>query len=280
MAQFFRTCIFCGGRGLTKEHIWPRWLHAYIPPELKEHAVRLEVNWPDRAETSIVKRQGDTQSRTVRRVCVNCNGGWMSALQERAKPIIVPLLSACRGVLTRKQQTTLAAWAAMTTMTAEQIDERKMTVSQEDREYLMQHGEAPGHWRIWLADYRCERRKSRYDFRCAPLYLAGEIVPDQPYAGPATPNTQASTFVLGRLLVHTFCSTAIRSQVARWRFRSPVCAPAMQQIWRVRTPRIQWPPTVTLDDRGAEHVAEAFYKQVRHHGTKAALRELAAEVGD
>jgi hypothetical protein len=29
MPQQFGRCIFCGGRGLTKEHVWPKWLRRH-----------------------------------------------------------------------------------------------------------------------------------------------------------------------------------------------------------------------------------------------------------
>ena len=30
-------CIFCGGEGLTKEHVWPNWIKSVLPRDSTEH---------------------------------------------------------------------------------------------------------------------------------------------------------------------------------------------------------------------------------------------------
>src|SRR5262249_12745786 len=30
-------CIFCGGGGLSKEHVWSEWTHTYIGPDKRDH---------------------------------------------------------------------------------------------------------------------------------------------------------------------------------------------------------------------------------------------------
>jgi hypothetical protein len=64
----------------------------YIPRVLAEHGVEYGTVYPDRVSKVVEWRAGDTHSRTIKRVCKSCNSGWMSRLQQAAKPILVPML--------------------------------------------------------------------------------------------------------------------------------------------------------------------------------------------
>lgn len=79
-------CIYCGGLGLSKEHIFADWLRDYIPRDATEHSMAVTIQWPHMADTRLESKTGDTHARRIRKVCVACNGGWMSELQQAAKP--------------------------------------------------------------------------------------------------------------------------------------------------------------------------------------------------
>ena len=78
-------CIFCG---VTQEHMWANWLRSYIPRELTRHATSVEKVHPRNTEQNIQTRTGDPHSRRIKCVCRACNNGWMSRLQENAKPFL------------------------------------------------------------------------------------------------------------------------------------------------------------------------------------------------
>src|SRR5947208_778698 len=52
-------CIFCGGRGLTKEHMWADWLRPYIPREMQEHRSASSIFSLTDVEEVITRRTGD-----------------------------------------------------------------------------------------------------------------------------------------------------------------------------------------------------------------------------
>jgi hypothetical protein len=52
----------------------------------------------------------------VRSVCQNCNGGWMSRLEARAKPLLEPMLDGKPATLAPDGQALLAAWTVKTLM--------------------------------------------------------------------------------------------------------------------------------------------------------------------
>jgi hypothetical protein len=55
-------------------------------------------------------------SFTLRRICEPCNNGWMSRLEERAKPLMEPLMEGTTKLesLNEEQRQLLARWAAKT----------------------------------------------------------------------------------------------------------------------------------------------------------------------
>jgi len=56
------------------------------------------------------------ESFVLRRICENCNNGWMSKLEEVVKPILVPLMRGERqlGSLEESEKWALARWVAKT----------------------------------------------------------------------------------------------------------------------------------------------------------------------
>src|SRR5262245_19261212 len=53
------------------------------------------------------------------KVCTTCSNEWMSQLQQRAQPILGPMIDREPADLTPTQQAHVAMWASMTAITAE-----------------------------------------------------------------------------------------------------------------------------------------------------------------
>lgn len=143
-------CIFCGFRGkLTKEHIWPEWMRQYLPRTL-----RYNYHWVMRNGAGPVRgklhRPGDPHSQTLRVVCRECNNGWMSSLQEAAKPILLPLLGDHWSSISEADQKTLGAWASMFVSVAEMGDPPTATIPPEHRRFIKNSGLTPPDWVIWI----------------------------------------------------------------------------------------------------------------------------------
>jgi len=112
------SCVFCERDGkLTREHVWPQW-------------VRPSLDHPDGAGTATrtIIRPGGTEERSykarpanvvVRSVCEECNGGWMSELEQRAKSVLLPMVED-RGPVTlgATDAETVATWAIKTALVA------------------------------------------------------------------------------------------------------------------------------------------------------------------
>lgn len=109
-----RSCIFCGGTPVTREHVWPQWLARELGPASKLHrdrggsakmAVRAGVVETPGGGVNVVNWIEDkagpaTAAKQVLKVaCGPCNSGWMASLEAAAKPIVLELMSNRRAKL-------------------------------------------------------------------------------------------------------------------------------------------------------------------------------------
>ena len=251
-------CVFCGTTGLTKEHMWPDWLRAYIPRTANEHREGATIVHLDEEEETISRRTGDPHSRRIRCVCRTCNNGWMSRMQETTKQFLVPMLVGDSTSLDRRGQRAVSAWSAMLVMVAEHVQREMIAIPGADRARLRARQMAPPHWRIWIG---------RHSRREHPLFTHRVLsfVPREEFerlGGPAArvdSNTQTSTICLGKhLLIHVMSSDVAWSIVRRWRLRTEISA-GLTQIWPTKTPTVSWPPSRALTDAGIDLVANVFF---------------------
>src|SRR5271154_408950 len=125
MAKPPGKCFFCGGYGLTKEHVWAEWLNPHLPKNVVNHNRFSETIFPTRSVRKEKLHSGSVQSGRLRRVCLTCNTGWMSRLQETAKPLLLRLISGMECILTRKDKYVVSNWITMFCMVSEFLDPTK-----------------------------------------------------------------------------------------------------------------------------------------------------------
>ncbi|MGE3843816.1 MAG: hypothetical protein AB7I50_19765 [Vicinamibacterales bacterium] len=111
------ACLFCGAEGpgiLTNEHVMPEWLLKYLgytPQQQITHGVA-------DSETGAVTKQRTHSAFTFvdGRVCGGCNHGWMSRLEDAARPILIPMMEGERQLadLTLSEREILGKWTAKT----------------------------------------------------------------------------------------------------------------------------------------------------------------------
>jgi hypothetical protein len=254
-----RTCIFCGKYPLTREDVWPKWLIPYLPRVMPRHSNASHLIHPDGAViTSRNLRPGDPMSTRAKCVCAPCNNGWMSALQTRAKSLVLPLVRGQEIGLSPIDQRVLAAWIAMSAVTSEFFSPATVAIPQADRDRVRHYAEAPTHWKIWIGNYR------RQNWRPYRIHNALEITEKDVTESAsihnfriARPNTQTTTIVFGQLYAHVASST-FPEVVARLIFPRPVDA-ILTQLWPPRADDIAWPPGRVMTDQDADDVAAYLY---------------------
>jgi hypothetical protein len=199
-------CVFCGGPGLTKGHVWPDWLGKVLPQTATHHeheTGRFETFTPSipGPEHSTRIHQGQARSRKPRNTCKKCNSGWMSRIEELAIPFMVPLIRGERMLLSPFGQLAVSALICLIGMRLEFLGVQR-AVSQTDRDWLREHRWPSSDWKIWIARYAGEKSQDHF----AKYYAAqlGSVPPER--VGPEHCNVRVATLVIGQLCTHSFYS--------------------------------------------------------------------------
>lgn len=154
------TCIFCKRSPpevkMTGEHIWSDWLKNILP----SHHFRTESSsgiydkhgrlLPEKKD---VKRPGAVHRRQTKVVCKSCNGGWMKAIVDCAKPFAEKLIKGEPVSLDFAAQTALANWMALSSISVKQETASRHRISETDLQYMYKHHLAPPHWRFEIGRY-------------------------------------------------------------------------------------------------------------------------------
>src|ERR1700730_6560685 len=199
-------CVFCGGPGLTKSHVWPEWAEAILPESVTHHEQIIgefhtftpKVHGP--AYYKKVK-PGHVGQRKPRNTCKKCNGGWMRLIEEATMPFMAPLLLGQQYTLDATEQTALATLLCLVSMRVEMSSHEMQAIPKKDHEWLMAKPEPPARWKIWIARYIGSQRMGQ---RVTAMQIASspEVTPGVEHC-----NTQVTSLAIGRFYAHLFSST-------------------------------------------------------------------------
>ncbi len=107
-----QQCIFCGASPVHKEHVLAKWIRKVTPYS------KGPVNWSFTNDPLTRRhRKHRLFTEQARVVCQDeCNGGWMSRIEDAAKPVLTPMIQGRDTVLTPADQDVLGRWAAKTAL--------------------------------------------------------------------------------------------------------------------------------------------------------------------
>lgn len=224
------VCVFCGGRPLTREHLWPDWLRAYFgdPERLHRHGSsddqRLDVlrEWTAKAAT-----------QTARITCKGCNNEWGSSMEDDAKPLLLPMISGKRQRLSQTSQRVISTWAAHTMMVIDHSHSRTL-IPDEHLALLRQTDNLPAGTVAWISAYS----GSKYAASCV--------------VAPSGDDGWAATLQTGRLVIQMYSRTGGEEGIGRL-FRET--RDWNIQVWPPRADRLMWPPRNSKNDDELERVA-------------------------
>lgn len=196
-------CVFCGGTGLTKGHVWPDWLGSVLPRTATHHEHEIgrfhtfepSVRGPAH---SVRLRQGAARSRKPRNTCLRCNGGWMSGIEGFAKAFLVPLIRGDDCLLSPFVQFSISALLCLIAMRFEFLSGGMKAITKEDRDWLRSRRHPSQDWKIWIARFEGERP----DDHSGGSYALQLVSDPTDAVGPEHCNMQVTTLVLGRLCAH------------------------------------------------------------------------------
>lgn len=195
-----RTCVFCKGTPLTKEHIFPDWLKSILDreSELKHSSDRLSVQFEHgKAFLTPFRKQksGNLMSTKLLIVCKSCNSGWMSMLQQQTKPILTPLVLGESIILKTAEIDQRLKWIVMATMVAEFDDREYKRIPISQLRAFKLDPKIPEGWKIWIGAY--EGTKPAHYNHIGSTQLSRNF---------RVTHLQASTFIIGKFIIYAVSS--------------------------------------------------------------------------
>ncbi|MBL4831067.1 MAG: hypothetical protein JKY55_14425 [Aliivibrio sp.] len=199
-------CIFCEQSGLTKEHFWPDWLGKQIGKNESAKYIEGSIQATpklDDADEKINTRSGSVATKKFRVVCGTCNSGWMSALEEKVKPILQNAITPCDMMLNEQQLHLFSKWITMKTMLAEHTKLNTSSIPKEDLQRFREKQTIPAYFKIYVAKHDTNDicAYSRTSVRL------GTFTTKAIHIGKTENNTQSTSFLLGQLFIYVFSCT-------------------------------------------------------------------------
>lgn len=235
-----RQCLFCLNPANSKEHVWANWLRAYVPRTQINHIETLvELDVTGEEQVTPIRKSGDPRSRKLKIVCTTCNNGWMSQVQDKAKPYLVRLIAGEKCELPRQARSALARWAALFVTVQEQIHPDLASISAEDREWIRTRPTAPHNWSVWMGRFIDPDGHSRSSRNAIPVVAKEELYRQRGLFGQVAYNAQTSTFLVGPVLFHAI------SGPTRLRFTFPQTVDEkLHRLWPTNGRGISWPTSL------------------------------------
>lgn len=243
-------CVFCGGTGVTKEHIWADWIKNVIPGSPTNTQIT-SYQMPDYSTKTLYvvpaakERQGRLDQRKIRNVCGGFNNGWMGRIVERAKPFVERMIQGMMVELDGGSQRDLATWIAIATTMGEFMDVSTAAIPPDDRRIVLTTEAPPEQWTIFLGRYS-GRTWHPIRYRHIGLKFNEIDLPGPRGSNDSNPDKmQVTTYALGSLLIHAFSSTS-RRKVSR--FRRSAAQKNLFRLWPLRHGVLDWPIGPILGD--------------------------------
>jgi hypothetical protein len=228
----YPTCPFCGKNDSkpSKEHLLPKWFAEEFGSD----------TWECFDELTNYTRKSTKHLHLVtgkgRRPCAKCNSGWLSRLEKRAKPILVPLMRGREATLTPRQQATIAMWffarAVMFDLRCETVTPRPCYFDNSEFRLLHDRLTCDRHYLFFIAAYS---ETTKGFMREDQLFVNLIFDSDKPPSDPI----RAYAFTLGieHLILQIFCVKGMRDSMSYYMRNFD----AFCKRLRTDTP-ITWPP--------------------------------------
>jgi hypothetical protein len=175
-SELARQCAFCDRDANSVEDALPLWLADVIGPEPGERVYH---------STDTTYRETNVMRLKVRRVCTVCNNEWMSNLEKRAKPLLLPMIEGRPTVIAEERdKRTLGAWALKTLMMLEYAKpERESLIPRPHCVFLRTYQRPPQQVKVWMGALpaelpnapRARRFWERATYRKGPLPASDEL---------------------------------------------------------------------------------------------------------
>jgi hypothetical protein len=247
-------CIFCGGKGLTKEHVFPAWmrplLQGYVEasevPNYSQMQTFGGLSVPGTPTSRGWNNQGYIFNKRLRVVCRSCNNGWMSQQEKETKSLLTAMIEGRSASLGYDEQCRLALWCALRAGIFERDDPERAAITPHQYRYIYEHRTLPDGWKVFAASY------GGLEWAVRMFHLGGKVLNIADQSMPSVPNTHLTAMGMGKIVCAVVGSTATNAPHVIAQL-SPI---RMQQIWPFEQ-SLGWPSLPEVDDNTLDHIAYA-----------------------
>jgi len=240
-----RACIFCGAEDqkISKEHLWSKWIREHVEGSTGGTSSRILGTGTGR-----VTKRDDWPSpgfdREVSGPCKPCNEGWMEELEREAAPCLTPMLLNEERVFRQEEQRTLARWATMKMLVAQESHGEMRRVIPLDRYRLFYANRSlPIGAQVWIGRYSgAGSWPTNYQYRELFMTIQGQ---DE----PSLPNAYIVGFTIGYLAFVYWGHEITYGPVADIQEVQPF----LSQVWPA-TGVAKWPPPGLMEADGLDFV--------------------------
>jgi len=137
-------CVFCGALEASNEHVFGRWITG-----LAKDAVPFTLTRSPGRSASALR----TINLKTRAPCKQCNNGWMSRIEEEAKPLLSPIFAGQPARWSADDQAKIARWAFKTALMIDCSSPASRVAPAEHFSYLPRRQMPPQSVLIYLAKH-------------------------------------------------------------------------------------------------------------------------------
>jgi hypothetical protein len=243
-----RTCAFCNREAeLTREHIWSNWIAHSFPKNrrylMSTHNAQGDVKTWEKPELN----------EKAKIVCSGCNNGWMSQLENSAKPLLENMiLHGSPLSLLPVGSSTVACFAFKNAVIADQMSkDRTPFYSESEREAFKESLLLPAGFNVWMAIYPRHRG------------LFEGYYSDVPAKEPDRFKLHVFTYGVGYLVLQAVGFKWINRNQRRHRpIPALVQGPKFQSVsismWPSNRRPVMWPPQSDLVDEITKPYADRW----------------------
>jgi hypothetical protein len=279
------TCLFCGGNGMTKQHIWPNWMNSTISKRANHNTqttTDLRGIYHSRGaynflgSPNVKVQNGDIGTTKLRLICASCNNTWMSDIENAVKPVVVHLMNQDDIVVDLEKQSRLVAWISLMSIVAEFTDVPTKGISFEQRKFFMDNRMPSNDWAIWVGKYDgkewAPRRYRHVGGAVHRVVGADEALNTAQLAqkSKAPRTTQVSTIVADKLIIVALSTSDTYLQEDFLDFNQD----KLVKIWPTTQTEIDWSLLQYLSDEEAMACSNYITSFVKEHQAKILSRPL------
>lgn len=225
------ACIFCKGTPVTREDMISRWILRMFEGELIAKESKIAVKGRSGTTSWESSRAG---RHTVKCVCASCNGGWMSDIEQDAKPALASMIRGESITLDKVQQEAVATWACLKTMIGAYAWGIH-PIPDDWLEYFYHEHLPPGGWIIMTARYIGSMLQMFDSYRFGAHPASG----DEAVLADAEHQNILASLIIGNLAISV---RATRDEI------DLNVRTSLLPLWPSSSLELLWPPAALITD--------------------------------